>query len=74
MISSACCSMVASILAKLAISVPISSCRTGTAGNSDARLTEASWAAREIAVAMSQTTKPPPAISRPVNTSNAGRM
>ena len=72
LISSVCCSMVASILANEFMSVPISSLRFGTAGISEALVAVAIWAAREIAEATSHTTKPPPAMSRPVKMSSAG--
>jgi hypothetical protein len=64
--------MVASIFANELMRVPISSFRFGTAGRSEALVAVARWAAREMAEATSQTTKPPPAMSRPVNTSRAG--
>ena len=72
LISSVCCSMVASILANELINVPISSLRFGTTGISDALVAVASWAAREMAEATSHTTNPPPAMSRPVKMSRAG--
>ena len=72
LISSVCCSMVASILANELMSVPISSLRVGTAGRSATLVAVARFAAREMAEATSHTTKPPPAMSRPVKRSSAG--
>jgi len=72
LISSVCCSMVDSILANELMSVPISSRRVGTDGRSETLVVVARCAAREMAEATSQTTKPPPAMSRPVKTSSAG--
>ena len=53
---------------------PISSRRLVTAGKSDAFATPARCAAREMALAMSQMTKPPPAIRSAVNSKRAGTV
>ena len=73
LISCDCCSMVASMRAKELMRVPISSLRPDSAGRCGFS-SLLICAARDSAVAMSQTTKAPPAIRIAVNTRRAGML
>ena len=73
LISCDCCSMVASIRAKELTRVPISSLRPGSA-DSAGLSSLLICAARDSAVAMSHTTKAPPAIRIAVKTRSAGML